>query len=317
MRRRDQPPCRHPSLALVLARGDCSTTPDPSPFRHQPKMAPPGKWDRSSNGPRAGADLAAYNPGAVRDQYQREGMLMEAGDGGDRLQPVPVALPGSGSAQVRRLPTRAMPGGPNHGGPNHGQSPPGLPPVPAEPSMAQQPGGQPSTGQPTGARLVVPGCPGGTHGLQWDAVSGCSRCLPRWAAPCDPGSGRRQAGLSAWQGQQGQAAPVETRPRVPIRSSARSVRDRRCLPHPSSPRRLHRSRRLRGDRRGATRAARPASRSGTRCNRRMRRGRRSASRWRVTPRHCGLRPSWRGNPGCPRTSRRASCRDRRCRSTSC
>jgi uncharacterized LabA/DUF88 family protein len=108
-------------------------------------------------GDRLGGDLAAYNPGAVREPYQRDGMLREAADPGDRLQPVPVVLPGNGSAQVRRLPTR----GPLPGGPNQGQPPLGLPPVPAEAGIGQQPGGQlpggpPSSGQPTGGQPVVP-----------------------------------------------------------------------------------------------------------------------------------------------------------------
>jgi uncharacterized LabA/DUF88 family protein len=117
--------------------------------------------DRSAGRPRLGGDLAAYNPGAVREPYQREGMLREAADQGDRLQPVPVALPGNGSAQVRRLPTR----GPLPGGPNQGQPPLGLPPASAaEAGLGQQPGGQqpgglPSSGQPTGGQPVVPVAP--------------------------------------------------------------------------------------------------------------------------------------------------------------
>ena len=128
--------------------------------------------DRTAARPRMGGDLAAYNPGAVREQYQREGMLREvpAGDNGDRLHPVPVALPGSGSAQVRRLPTR----GPVPGGPNPGQPALGLPPVPAEAGLGQQPGGhqlggqptsgqptsaQPTSGQPTGGQPAVPVAP--------------------------------------------------------------------------------------------------------------------------------------------------------------
>ena len=126
--------------------------------------------DRAAGRPRLGGDLAAYNPGAVRDPYQRDGMLREAPDPGDRLQPVPVALPGNGSAQVRRLPTR----GTVPGGPNQGQSPLGLPPVPAETGIGQQPGGQqqggqqpggqqpgsqPTSGQPTGSQPVVPVAP--------------------------------------------------------------------------------------------------------------------------------------------------------------
>jgi hypothetical protein len=112
----------------------------------------PGDRDRPQARPRLGGDLAAYNPGAVRDQYQRDGMLREAPamDNGDRLQPVPVALPGSGSAQVRRLPTR----GPVPGGPNPGQQVLSLPPAPADGGTGGQPGGQPTGGQP-----VVPVAP--------------------------------------------------------------------------------------------------------------------------------------------------------------
>jgi hypothetical protein len=122
--------------------------------------------DRSAGRPRLGGDLAAYNPGAVREPYQRDGMLREAQDPGDRLQPVPVALPSNGSAQVRRLPTRGM----VPGGPNPGQPPLGLPAAPAETGMGhqlpggqlpggQQPGGQPTSGQPTGGQPVVPVAP--------------------------------------------------------------------------------------------------------------------------------------------------------------
>ena len=150
--------------------------------------------DRSSARPRQGADHALYNPGAVREQYQRDGMLREApaGDGGDR-QPVPVAIPAlpGGSAQVRRLPTRgAMPGGPNHG-----QSAPGLPPVPAEAGMAQQLGGQPTSGQPTGSQPalpVAPVVPMDPNGMQYQGARGASLGGPRHVilgpgAPGGPG----------------------------------------------------------------------------------------------------------------------------------
>ena len=129
----------------------------------------PGERDRDRTGtrPRLTGDLAAYNPGAVREQYQRDGMLRDApaGDNGDRLQPVPVALPGSGSAQIRRLPTRgAIPGAPNPG-----QPAPGLPVAPVDNGLGQQPGGQqlggqqlggqPTSGQPTGGHPAVPVAP--------------------------------------------------------------------------------------------------------------------------------------------------------------
>jgi hypothetical protein len=122
-----------------------------------------GDRDRLSSRPRAGADLSAYNPGAVREHYQREGVPREQlGDASDRLQPVPIPipLPGAGSAQVRRLPTRSGPGGPNSG-----QPPLGLPPAPAETTIVQQQvgapqmGGQPSIGQPTGGQPAVPVAP--------------------------------------------------------------------------------------------------------------------------------------------------------------
>jgi hypothetical protein len=124
----------------------------------------PGERDRDRTGarPRPAGDLAAYNPGAVREQYQRDGMPREApaADNGDRLQPVPVALPGSGSAQIRRLPTRgAIPGAPNPG-----QPAPGLPAAPVDNGLGQQPGGQqlggqPTSGQPTGGQPAVPVAP--------------------------------------------------------------------------------------------------------------------------------------------------------------
>ncbi|HXT88654.1 MAG TPA: NYN domain-containing protein [Trebonia sp.] len=126
--------------------------------------------DRMSGRPRA--DFSAYSPGAAREQYQRDGLPPM--DASDRLQPVPVALPGTGSAQVRRLPARgAVPGGPGQG------QPLGLPPAPADAGMGQQPGaqqpggqlpagqlpagppmgGQPAVGQPTGGQPVVPVAP--------------------------------------------------------------------------------------------------------------------------------------------------------------
>jgi hypothetical protein len=124
----------------------------------------PAERERERPGarPRLGGDLAAYNPGAVREQYQRESMIRDApgGDNGDRFQPVPVPLPGGGSAQVRRLHTRAA----IPSGPNPGQPPLGLPPVPAEAGLGpqlggQQPGGYPTSGQPTGGQPAVPVAP--------------------------------------------------------------------------------------------------------------------------------------------------------------
>jgi len=138
----------------------------------------PGDRDRPAARPRLGADPSAYNPGAVREQYQREGMFREspAGDPGDRLQPVPIALPGNGSAQVRRLPTRgAVAGGPNPGQPALGQAP-----VPAEAGIGQQlggqqPGGPQLGGHPTGGQPVVP--------MDYPGARGASLGGPRHVIP--------------------------------------------------------------------------------------------------------------------------------------
>jgi hypothetical protein len=71
------------------------------------------------------------------------------------LYAAPVALPASGSAQIRRLPARgAVPGGPGQG-----QPPLGLPPAPADAGVGQPLAGQQSAGQPTGAQPVAPVAP--------------------------------------------------------------------------------------------------------------------------------------------------------------
>jgi uncharacterized LabA/DUF88 family protein len=198
--------------------------------------------DRAAGRPRLGGDLAAYNPGAVRDPYQRDGMLREAPDPGDRLQPVPVALPGNGSAQVRRLPTR----GTVPGGPNQGQSPLGLPPVPAEtgigqqqggqqqggqqlggqqpsgqPTGGQQPsgqptGGQPTSGQPTGGQPVVPVAP--VVPMDYPGARGASLGGPRHMiqGPGAPGGPGPQVPPAPQQGPQiPQAPPIPGGQQVP------------------------------------------------------------------------------------------------------
>ncbi|HEX7160796.1 MAG TPA: NYN domain-containing protein [Trebonia sp.] len=155
----------------------------------------PGERDRDRTGarPRLAGDLAAYNPGAVREQFQRDGMLREMppADNGDRLQPVPVALPGNGPAQVRRLPTRgAIPGAPNPG-----QPAPGLPPAPPDNALGQQPGpqqlgGQPTSGQPTGGQPAVPVAPVvpmDYQGNRGAALGGPRHVIQGPAAPGGPG----------------------------------------------------------------------------------------------------------------------------------
>jgi hypothetical protein len=173
----------------------------------------PGDRERDRTArPRLGGDLAAYNPGAVREQYQREGMLREApgGDNGDRLHPVPVALPGNGSAQVRRLPTR----GPGPGGPNQGQPPLGLPPAPAEAGLGHQPGpqqlggqqlgGQPTSGQPTGGQPAVPVAP--VVPMDYPGARGASLGGPRHVIQ-GPGGPGPQVPPGAQQPPQGPPIP--------------------------------------------------------------------------------------------------------------
>ena len=161
------PPMPAPVPAAMPPREDIYAAPVALPV---PTDDLPGDRDRTAGRPHLAGDPAAYNPGAVRDPYQRESMLREAplADTSDRLQPVPVPLHGNnGSAQVRRLPTR----GP--AGPNQGQPPLGLPPVPADAGLGQPPSGQqpngqplggpqtgqPTSGQPTGGQPVMPVAP--------------------------------------------------------------------------------------------------------------------------------------------------------------
>ena len=268
--------------------------------------------DRSAGRPRLGGDLAAYNPGAPREPYQRDGMLREAPDPGDRLQPVPVALPSNGSAQVRRLPTRGM----VPGGPNPGQPPLGLPAPPAETGMGQQlpggqqPGGQPTSGQPTGGQPVVPVAP--VVPMDYPGARGAPLGGPRHViqgpgAPGAPGGPRRRAAAA---GRPNRPRRPRRHPRVrPPREDNKFQGLRRSSAAPQVP--------SASPGKAATRAARRVFRWGMRCSRHMRRARRSANRWPVTPRRCGLRPCSRGSPGCPRTLRRGFFRDLPCRSTSC
>jgi uncharacterized LabA/DUF88 family protein len=156
-----------------------------------------GEHERRPAAARVGADLSAYAPGAARGQHQRDGGFREH-DLGDRLQPVPVAVP-SGSAQIRRLPVRSA--GP--AGPGNSQPPLGLPAAPAgQPPMAQsalgqsplaqsplaqpglnapgqaeagtgqQSGAQVSAGQPTGGQPVVPAAPVDPNGMGYPAARG-------------------------------------------------------------------------------------------------------------------------------------------------
>ena len=139
-----------------------------------------GDRDRLAR-PRMGADLSAYNPGAVREQ------------------PVPVTVPGNGSAQVRRLPTRStMPG----------QPPLGLPPAAADAAIAaqlggqQQPGGQQPGGQPTGAQSslpVAPVVPMDPNGMGYAGGRGASLGGPRHVIQ-GPGGPAGQGGPASLAG---------------------------------------------------------------------------------------------------------------------
>ena len=185
--------------------------------------------DRSAGRSRLAGDLAAYNPGAVREPYQL------GPDVGERLQPVPVSLPGNGSAQVRRLPTRG--GGP--GGPNQGQPPLGLPPVPTEAGIGQQPGGQhpggphpggqpgqsqPTSGQPTGGQPVVPVAPVvpmDYSGARGAALGGPRHVMPGPGGPGGPGGPAGPGGLG---GPGPQVPPAPQQPsQVPQAPPAPSV----------------------------------------------------------------------------------------------
>ncbi|MGH3248215.1 MAG: NYN domain-containing protein [Trebonia sp.] len=176
-----------------------------------------GERDRTGPRPRPGADPSAYSPGVVREQqYQRENMLREAPavDAGDRLQPVPIAVPSNGSAQVRRLPTRAA----VPGGPNQGQPAPGLPPVPPEAGIGQQAGGQQPAGQqlggqPTGGQPVVPMDYPGARGAP---LGGPRQVIPGPGAPGGPGPLGPPAIQQAPQGPPApQGSPVPPVPQVP------------------------------------------------------------------------------------------------------
>jgi hypothetical protein len=197
-------------VPLAVPREDIYAAPVALPV---PTDDIPGERDRDRTGarPRLTGDLAAYNPGAVREQYQRDGMLREApADNGDRLQPVPVALPGNGSAQVRRLPTRGAIPGP----PNPGQPAPGLPPAPPDNGLGQpQLGGQPTSGQPTGGQPAVPVAP--VVPMDYQGNRGAAPGGPRHGiqGPGAPGGPGPQVPPGAQPGPQ--VPPMPQAPQVP------------------------------------------------------------------------------------------------------
>jgi NYN domain len=141
----------------------------------------PAEPDRLSAASRYGADLPAYAPGAVREHYQRDSVFRETGSRDtDRL--VPAGIPGGGSAQIRRLPTRGAEPGPV-------RPSPGLPPVPApvpggSPLSAAQPAMAPPGVTPAGPAETAGGVPPGSRPPGGDRVTAAQPALP--AAPGGP-----------------------------------------------------------------------------------------------------------------------------------
>jgi uncharacterized LabA/DUF88 family protein len=107
-----------------------------------PIVVPVPSEDRPTELPaarsRGTADLSGYSPGATRDSLPHDPVSGEP-SAMDRAQPVPVA---TGSAQVRRLPTRGS------GNPA---------PTTAQPTLGQQQAGQPPAVVPTSVTPIGPG----------------------------------------------------------------------------------------------------------------------------------------------------------------
>jgi NYN domain len=181
--------------------------------------------DRASGRPRG--DLTAYNPGAAREQYQREGVLREPGS--DGLQPVPAALADTGSAQVRRLPARgAMPGGPGQG-----QPPLGLPPAAADAGIGPQLGGQPSVGQPTGGQPVVPVAPVvpmDPNGMGYGGGPGGPLSGPRQVIPGGPNPNPGPHSVGPGPQLPSPAPPVQQLPPTPPMPGGQQVSGGQPLP---------------------------------------------------------------------------------------
>jgi uncharacterized LabA/DUF88 family protein len=246
-----------PDYGSALDYGSAPDYPAPAPaaagagrredFYAAPVAIPAAADERSGEherrpAARAGGELAAYAPGAARGQHQRDSGFRDS-DPGDRLQPVPVAVP-NGSAQIRRLPTR----GAGPAGPNTGQPPLGLPPAPAaqppapqsvmaqpgsippglaEPGSGQQPGGQQpggqlTAGQPTGSQPAVPAAQAGLidqngmayAGARGGAYAGAAQSGPRQVFP-GPGGPSGPAGPGGNQGQGQGFGPAGGQPPAP------------------------------------------------------------------------------------------------------
>ena len=179
-----QEPQARPELP---ARADLYGVPAglPLPAEELPAERPPTRI-------RQEGDPSGYSPGAVREPFRQDPPGREPlADDADRYQPVP-----SGTAQVRRLPTRGAPAeGPAAGQPTVAPAAPGtgLPgqPVAAAPGMAPptaMPGGpaEVMTGQPSGGHPVAPVVPmapvglgyGGRSSVPGEAGTGQQNVLP-------------------------------------------------------------------------------------------------------------------------------------------
>jgi uncharacterized LabA/DUF88 family protein len=162
----------------VPARPEYAARPDlyaaPVPLSALPEEQQPAELPAARS--RTSADLSGYNSGATRDLLPHDPL---SGDpsGMDSAQPMPAA---TGSAQIRRLPTR---GSGNHGSPTAAQQ-----------AMEQQTLGQQSAGQPPAAppatghvpAPVTPITPGATGYLPGQAESGQAGGAP--ALPPQPGA---------------------------------------------------------------------------------------------------------------------------------
>jgi len=160
---------------------------------------------------RQAADLSGYNPGAAREQLPRDPMTREPFSRepipaeSDGLQP--VAVP-TGSAQIRRLPTRGSSpsvqgvhglGQPAPGQPMGGQPTAAQPvlstPTAAQPALGQPPSGQPPAGQAPPSAQVTPIVPGAGYASGRNgAYSGPQPVIPPGAGaqpgvPPVPGTG--------------------------------------------------------------------------------------------------------------------------------
>jgi uncharacterized LabA/DUF88 family protein len=184
-----------PARPEFTARPDLYAAPVALPAlpEEQQPVEPPAARSRTS------ADLSGYNPGATRDLLPNDPL---SGDpsGMDGAQPMPAA---TGSAQVRRLPTR---GSGNHGSPTGAHQIMEQQQALGQPSAGQLPAAPPATGHmPAPVTPVTPGATGYLPGPN-GAYSG-----PQPAIPASPGG---SVGLPG-QAESGQAGGTPVLPPQP------------------------------------------------------------------------------------------------------